>query len=225
MLVIFGRVVTVKPLPLLATPETVTTTGPVVAPLGTGVTMVVALQLVGVALVPWNVIVFVPCDVPKFTPVIVTEVPAVPNVGDRPVMLGAAATLNATALLANPRTVTTTGPVVAPFGTSATMLVEPQLVGAVVIPLNVTMLVPLVAPKFVPVIVTEVPMEPDVGDRPVMLGAGVVTVKLTPLLAAPETVTTTFPVVAPFGTGTMIWVILQLVGVASVPLNVTVLAP
>ena len=44
-------------------------------------------------------------------------------------------------------------------------------------------------------------MIPDVGLRLVMLGAGTVTVKLTPLLATPPTVTTTFPVVAPLGTG------------------------
>ena len=37
--------------------------------------------------------------------------------------------------------------------------------------------------------------------------------------------TTTFPVVAPAGTGTTTLVALQFVGIASVPLNVTVLAP
>ena len=47
--------------------------------------------------------------------------------------------------------------------------------------MKVTVLVPRVAPKFVPVIVTAVPGAPEIGDRPVMLGA--VTVKLTPLLA------------------------------------------
>ena len=49
--------------------------------------------------------------------------------------------------------------------------------------------------------------------------------KVTPLLATPETVTTTGPVVAPEGTGTIMFVALQLVGVAEVPLNVTLLAP
>jgi len=68
-------------------------------------------------------------------------------------------------------------------------------------------------------------MIPDVGFRPVTLGPGLVTVKLTPLLATPPTVTTTFPVVAPLGTGTTMVVPLQLVGVAAVPLNVTVLVP
>ena len=49
--------------------------------------------------------------------------------------------------------------------------------------------------------------------------------KATPLLAIPPTVTTTLPVVAPTGTGTAILVELQLVGVAVVPLTVTVLVP
>src|SRR6266849_608017 len=81
---------TVKLDPLLATPPTVTTTFPVVAPLGTGATMLVPLQLVGVANVPLNVTVLVPWVVPKFVPVIVTDVPTVPDVGFRFVMLGAA---------------------------------------------------------------------------------------------------------------------------------------
>ncbi len=42
---------TVNVTPLLATPPTVTTTGPVVAPVGTGATMLVVLQLLGVAAV------------------------------------------------------------------------------------------------------------------------------------------------------------------------------
>ena len=50
-------------------------------------------------------------------------------------------------------------------------------------PLNATVLVPCVAPKFVPVMVTDVPTGPEVGDKLVMLGAGVVTVNVCPLLA------------------------------------------
>jgi hypothetical protein len=115
-------------------------------------------------------------------------------------------------------------PVAAPFGTEAAMLVAFQLVGVAAVPLNVTVLVPCVAPKLVPVMVTEVPAGPEVGFRLVIVG-GAVTVKLTPLLATPPTVTTTLPVLAPLGTGTAILVALQLVGVAAVPLNVTVLVP
>jgi hypothetical protein len=130
-----------------------------------------------------------------------------------------------TPLLAAPLTVTNTFPVVAPAGTGATMLVALQLVGIAVVPLNFSVFVPCVAPKFVPVIVTAVPTSPDAGFKLVMLGVGTVTVKLTPLLATPPTVTTTLPVVAPAGTGTTMLVALQLVAAAATPLNVTALVP
>src|SRR4029077_5358648 len=110
-------------------------------------------------------------------------------------------TVKFTPVLATPPTVTTTFPVVAPAGTGATMFVAFQLVGVPAVPLNVTVLVPCVVPKFVPVIVTEMPTGPEVGFRLLMVGADEVTVKLTPVLANPPTVTTTFPVVAPLGTG------------------------
>src|SRR5437660_2640165 len=45
-----------------------------------------------------------------------------------------------------------------------------QLVGVPAVPLKVTVLEPWLAPKLVPVIVTEVPIPPDVGLRLVMLG-------------------------------------------------------
>jgi len=62
------------------------------------------------------------------------------------------------------------------------MFVELQLVGVAVAPPNSTALVPCVAPKFAPAIVTAVPTSPDVGLRLVMLG-GITTVKFTALLA------------------------------------------
>jgi hypothetical protein len=212
----------VKLTPLLAVPPTVTTTFPVVAPPGTGTTMLLALQLVGAAAVPLNVTVLDPCVAPKFAPLTVTEAPTAPLVGERLVMLGADCTVNATPLLALPPTVTTTLPVVAAAGTGTTMLVADQLVGVAVVPLNVTVLAPCVAPNVVPVIVTDVPTAPLVGARVVIFG---VTVNATPLLALPPTVTTTLPVVAAAGTGTTMLVADQLVGVAVVPLNVTVLVP
>src|SRR5258706_8322679 len=137
---------------------------------------------------------------------------------------GAAETVKFTPLLARPPTVTTTFPVVAPGGTSAAMLVALQLVGIAAVPLNLTVLLPCVAPKFVPVIVTEAPASPDVGFRFVMLGTEAPpTMKFTLLLARSPTVTTTVPVVAPAGTSATMPVALQLVGVATVPLNLTVL--
>lgn len=133
-------VVTLKLTPLLGRPLSVTTTLPVVAPDGTGTTIVVALQLVGLAAVPLKVTVLVPCDDPKFAPVIVTEVPTVPEVGLRLVMLGAGVTVNRTPLLGTPPTFTSTFPVVAPDGTGAVMLVSVQFDALVCDPLNVTKL-------------------------------------------------------------------------------------
>lgn len=196
-----------------------TTTLPVLAALGTGTTIDVAPQLVGVAAVPLNATVLVPCVDPKFVPVTVTEVPTGPDVGDKLVMLGPpVVTVNETPLLARLLTVTTTLPVVAPLGTGATMEVALQLVEVAVVPLNLTVLVPWVEPKFVPVIVTDVPTGPEVGERLVIPG---VTVKEGPsLLPTPPTNTLT-PATVPTGIadGTIatIEVLLQLVICAVVP--------
>jgi len=87
--ILAGGPVTVKFTPLLASPPTVTTTFPVVAPVGTVTTMVVAFQVLAVpADVPLNVTVFAPCALPKFVPVMVTAVFTCPDVGFRLVMLG-----------------------------------------------------------------------------------------------------------------------------------------
>jgi hypothetical protein len=60
-------------------------------------------------------------------------------------------TVNTTALLATPPTVTTTFPVVALAGTDVTMLVTLQLVTVAAVPLNVTVLVAWEDPKSAPV--------------------------------------------------------------------------
>ncbi len=223
-LVIFGTGSTVKLTPLLSTPLANTTTFPVVAAGGTGTTMLVSLQLAGVPALPLTSTVLLPCVAPKLVPVMVTEVATGPEVGDRLAMVGGGTTVKLTAALATPDTVTTTPPVVAPVGTGTTIFAAAQLVGVPSVPLKVTVLVPWVAPKFVPVTVTEAPTAPDVGDRAVMLGVGK-TVKLAPLLSTPLANTTTFPVVAPVGTGTTMLVSLQLAGVPALPLNSTVPLP
>ena len=157
-----------------------TTTFPVVAPVGTGTTILDAPQPVGVAVVPLNVTVLVPCVAPNVVPEIVTEDVTAPEVGERLVIYGT--TVKPTPLLAWLDTVTTTFPVVALVGTATTMLDALQLVGVAVVPLNVTVLVPCVAPNVVPVTVTEAPTAPDVIDKLDMWG---VTVKLFPLLFTP----------------------------------------
>jgi hypothetical protein len=52
------------------------------------------------------------------------------------------------------------------------MLVALQLDGVVAVPLNLTVLVPCVAPKFAPAMVTDVPTAPEVGVRLVTLAGG-----------------------------------------------------
>ena len=178
-LVIVGIGMTVKLSPLLGSPPTVTTTLPVVAPVGTGTMMLVAVQLVGDAEVPLNVTVLDPWLTPKFAPVIVREAPTGPDEGLRLEILGVGVTVKVTLLLATPPTITTTLPDVAPTGTGATMLLADQLVAVAVVPLNLTVLVPCDVPKLEPVIVTDVPAGPVVGFRLAMFGTG-----LPPLVAA-----------------------------------------
>src|SRR5258708_18697437 len=67
--------ITVNAIPLLATPLTVITTFPVVAPEGTATSILVALQPEGLPLVPLNAT-LVPWDVPKLLPLIVIRFPA-----------------------------------------------------------------------------------------------------------------------------------------------------
>jgi len=158
---------------------------------------------------------------PKLVPVIVTDAPIAPEVGDKLVIPGK--TVKETPLLFTPLAWTTTLPVVAPAGTTATIEVALQLVMLAEVPLNVT--VPWVVVKLAPEIVTEEATAPEVGDKLVMDGAGT-TVNVTPLLAFALTVTTTVPVVAPVGTIATIELALQLeIVVAVVPLNLTVLVP
>ena len=211
--------------PLLESAPTVTTTLPVFAPVGTVTVMLVALQLANVvAAVPPNVTEFPVWLEPKFVPVMVICVPTGPEVWLKLLMFGA--TVKATALLAAPDTVTTTLPVVAAAGTFTVMLVAVQFDAVPAdVPLKVTVLVPWLVPKFVPVMVIGVPIAPEVWLRLLMFG-GVATVKLTPLLESAPTVTTTLPVVAAAGTFTVMLVAVQADAVpAEVPLNVTVLVP
>lgn len=107
-------------------------------------------------------------------------------------------TVKDTPLLAIPPTVTTTFPVVAVAGTGTRICVPFQDVGEAGTPLKVIVLVPCVvncvAPKVVPVIVTDVPMDPVLGLKFEMFGT---IVNGTPLLATPPTLTTTLPVTLP----------------------------
>jgi hypothetical protein len=69
-------------------------------------------------------------------------------------------------------TVTTMLPVDVPIGTVAVMLVSLHLLAVAVVALNFTVLVPCMAPKFVPVMITEVAMAPELGFEPVIVTVG-----------------------------------------------------
>jgi hypothetical protein len=122
-----------------------------------------------------------------------------------------------------PLTVTENGPEEAPDGTVPTINESLQPRTLTVVPLSEIVLEPCIAPKLEPAIVINAVTGPEVGDKLDMPGINT-TVKLAPLLFTP-TFMTTFPVVAPLGTITTTLVSLQLVGVAPVPLKLTVLDP
>ena len=123
---------------------------------------------------------------PKFVPAIVTEEPTAPETGDRLAMVGGPAgsvIVNNDPALATPLTVTTRLPVVAPAGTVAAIDVALQLVIVAWVPLNVNVLVPWVSPKFVPVMVTEAPTAPEVGDKLTIEGSVPWELKITATLS------------------------------------------
>jgi len=227
--VIVGAVVTVKSDALVAVPPgVVTVILPVTAPLGTlAVTRVPAPFTENVvAATPPNFTEVAPV---KPVPWIVTEVPTGPLVGVKDVIVGAVVTVKSDALVAvPPGVVTVIFPVMAPVGTVAVTFVPAPFTENVLAatPPNFTEVAPV---KFVPLIVTEVPTGPLVGEKDVIVGVGApVTVKSVVLVAvAPPLVTVILPVVAPVGTVAVSWVPVgfQENVVALVPLNFTELAP
>lgn len=140
----------------------------------------------------------------KFVPVIVTVVPELPLVGVKLVIVGAGATtvtVKLAALVAVPPPVVT---LIKPLaGAKALIEVPPAPIAkdAAVAP-NLTLVAP---PKLAPLITTSCPTGPLAGEKPLMLGAGNVTVKLVALVAEPPTVVTLIgPLVAPTGTVALI---------------------
>jgi len=177
---------------------------------------------VKLAAVPLNVTDVAPL---RFVPEITTVVPTGPLVGEKFVIVGAAAvTEKLVALVAvPPGVVTAIGPVVAPEGTVAVTCVDELTVKLAAVPLNVTDVAPV---RFVPAITTVVPTGPLVGKKLVIVGAAAVTEKLVALVATPPGVVTAIgPVVAPEGTVAVIWVEESTVKLAAVPLKVTDVAP
>src|SRR5439155_21165319 len=106
----------------------------------------------------------------KLAPVIVTDAPTAPEIGVKLLILGVSTTVNAPPLLGALPTLTTTLPVVAPAGTGATIEVALQFVGLALVVLKETVLAPWVEPKLLPVILTDAPTAPEVGDNAVIRG-------------------------------------------------------
>src|SRR5437660_1240369 len=97
----------------------------------------------------------------------VTEAPGAPLVGLRLLMVGTS-TVKAEPLLCAEPAVTTIFPLLAPLGTTATMLVFDQLEMVAACPLNVTE--PVVEVKLLPAIVTEAPGSPLAGVSELITG-------------------------------------------------------
>jgi len=140
----------------------------------------------------------------KLAPVIVTDVPTVPLLGENESMTGGGAvTVKSAPLVAvPPGVVTVILPVVAPAGTDVLISVLDTTVKVAAVPLKRTLLASL---KFLPEITTGVPTGPRVGVKEMIAGAGGVTVKSESLDTVPPDVETLIgPVVAPAGTVVLI---------------------
>ena len=124
------------------------------------------------AAVPLNLTALFAAVVLKLVPAIVTVVPTGPLVGEKLDTVGGTVTVNVPLLVAvEPLTVTAILPVVAPLGTATTSVVVVADETVALVPLNLTVLLVFVALKFVPEIVTDVPTGPELGVKPLIVGA------------------------------------------------------
>lgn len=191
---------------------------PVVALVGTIAVREVSDTTLKVALTPLKLTAVVPV---KLAPVIVTDVPTVPLVGKKLVIVGLTPKL--LVLVAVPSgVVTLIAPVVAPVGTVVVIAVSETTLKVALTPLKLTLVAPV---KFAPVIVKLVPTMPLVGEKFVIVG-GKVTMKLLVLVAVPLGVVTLIsPVVATLGTVAAIEVSDTTLKVAVTLLKMTEVAP
>ncbi len=207
----------------IVTPLTVTEIFPDVAPAGTVVVILLAVDEVTVAVVLLNFTTLLAGVVLKLLPLITTMAPTAPLVGVKLVMVGEGRIVKFAELVpGTPFTVTLIFPVVAPAGTVAVILVVVDAVTTAFTPLNSTSLLEGVVLKFVPVRMMEAPTAPLVGLKFVIVGVG--TVKLAELVPViPATVTEIGPVTAPTGTVAVMLEVVDAVTVAVTPLKSTIL--
>lgn len=115
--------------------------------------------------------------------------------------------------------VTAIGPVVAAAGTVAWIWLADTCTNTAAVPLKVTAVAP---PRFTPLMVTILPVAPDVGEKEVIRGADEMTVKFEAVVEVPVTLVMEMgPVVAPMGTVVVNSVGETSVKPAEVPLNFT----
>ena len=203
------------------TPFTVTAMGPVVAPIGTVVVILVVVDAVTRVGVPLNVTVLLLGVGLKFVPVMITVAPVAQLVGLKLVIVGDGIVKFVALAPVIPFTVTEIGPVLAPKGTVVVMLVPDDAVTTASVPLKRTVFSPGIELKLVPVIVTVVPKVPLVGLKLVIEGVPW-TVKFDELTKRiPFTVMKMGPVPAPIGTLTVILVEFDETIVAVMPLKST----
>jgi hypothetical protein len=160
------KLVRLDPVP----PGAVTLIGPVVAVAGTVAVICVAeftVNVVAAALL--NVTAVAPV---KFVPVIVTDVPASPDVGVNDVIVGQVvlATVKPAKVSVPSAFVTSTAPLVVPVPTTAVIEVPESILNEAALVLLISTSVTLGLLKFVPVMVTTQPTGPLVGEMFVMVG-------------------------------------------------------
>ena len=160
----------------------------------------------------------------KFVPVMVTWVPAPPEVGVKDVIVGVRVTMKSVALVPVPfEFVTVIRPVVALVGTVVVIWLFELTVNGAFTPLNFTVIVPR-NPD--PVSTTVVPTGPSGGENDEITGGPGVTVKFVGELTAPLGVVTMIrPVTAPAGTMAVIRVDELTVKEALTPPKWTAVAP
>jgi hypothetical protein len=193
--------VTSKAPTLVAVPFDVVTTEifPSVAFAGTVVVIWLEFKTLKVALTPLNLTELTPT---KLEPLMVTNVPGGPLVGEKPLIVGAdpLVTSKLPLLVAVPFDEVTTEifPSVAFAGTVVVIWPSELTMKVAAWVLNFTDVVPM---KPVPVMTTDVPGGPLVGLKPLIVGAAPVTTKSVELVPdTPATVTEIRPLVAPAGT-------------------------
>ncbi len=220
-----GRTIKLDAL-LTVTPFKVNDIGPVEAPTGTVVVILVAVAAMTPAATPLNVTTLFAGVVLKLLPVIVTVAPIAPLAGLKPDMDGVGKTVKLVELVTvTPLVPTEIVPLTAPAGTVEVILIGVEVVTTASVPLNLTMLLAGVALKFVPEMVMVAPIAPLSGLKPEMVGDGS-TVKLPALeMVTLLVVTVIGPVPAPTGTVVVMLVALELVTIAGTPLNVTLGVP